>query len=70
MPQYHFVIDVTDHTYDDPDGAPFPSEGAATDFGRQLVCELKEGGFEAGAVLHITDESGQTVHSIPFWAVL
>jgi hypothetical protein len=70
MPRYHFIIDVPDHTYDDPDGANFPGDGAAKDFGHQLIYELKEGGFEsAGAILRVTDESGQTVHSIPFWAV-
>jgi hypothetical protein len=63
-----FIIEVPGHTYDDPDGVRFPSDGAAKDYGHQIVRELIEGEFEwAGAVLHIRDESGQTVHFIPLW---
>ena len=68
MPRYYFIIDMPDHTYDDLDGEPLPSEGAAKAYGRRVVRELKESHFElAGAVLRVRDESGQTIHSIPFW---
>ena len=68
MPRYYFTVDMPDHTYDDPDGEPLPSDGAAKDYGRRVVRELKESDFEsAGAVLRVRDESGLTIHSIPFW---
>jgi hypothetical protein len=67
MPRYYFIIEVPDHTYDDPDGELFPSDEAAKDYGYLIVRELKEGEFEAGAIMHIKDEDGQTIHSVPFW---
>jgi hypothetical protein len=70
MRRYYFIIDVPDYTYDDPEGEHFLSQEAAREYGHQIIRELEEGGFEsAGAVLHITDESGHTIHSIPFWMV-
>lgn len=70
MPRYHFIIQMTDHTYDDPNGENLPSHEAARALGRHIVRELKEDGFEsAGAVMRVTDEGGQTVLSIPFWAI-
>lgn len=70
MPRYHFIIEAPDHTYDDPDGTHFSSDGAAKDYGHQIVHELIKGEFEsAGAVMHVTDESGRIIHSIPFWAM-
>lgn len=69
MARYYFIIDVPDHTYDDPEGEQFLSQEAAREYGHRIIRELTEGGFEAGAVLRITDESGQTVHSTPFWIV-
>lgn len=70
MPRYYFIIEVPDHTYDDPDGEQLPSDGAAKDYGYQIVRELKEGEFEsAGAVLRVQDENGQTIHCIPFWVL-
>jgi hypothetical protein len=68
MPRYYFIIEVPDHTYNDPDGELLPGDEAAKDYGYCVVRELIEGEFEsAGAVLRIRDESGQTIHSIPFW---
>ena len=68
MHRYYFIIEMPDHTYDDPEGERLPSDGAAKDYGRRVVRELKESDFEsAGAVLRVTDESGQTIDSIPFW---
>lgn len=68
MPRYYFVIEMPDHIYDDPEGEELPSDEAAKDYGRRVVRELKETDSElAGAVLHVRDESGRTIDSIPFW---
>jgi hypothetical protein len=68
MPRYYFIIETPDHTYDDPEGELLPSDGAAKDYGRRVVRELKENDFElAGAVLRVRDESNQTIDSILFW---
>ena len=67
MPRYHFVVCEADHTHDDPDGMHLPSRDAAKDHGNRIVHELKDGGYCPGnAALVIHDETGQTVHSIPF----
>lgn len=70
MPRYHFIIQMTDHTFDDPNGEDLPSPEDARTIGHHIIRELKEDGFEsAGAVMRVTDEGGQTVLSIPFWAI-
>jgi hypothetical protein len=69
MRRYRFVIHASDHTYDDPDSEPFISEAAAKDHGRRIIRELREDGFDPSSVLHVTNENGVTVHSIPFWIV-
>jgi hypothetical protein len=69
MHRYHFIISAVDHTYDDPYGEPFASEGAARDYGHRVVRELRADGFDLSAVLRVTNETGATVHSIPFWAL-
>ena len=67
MPRYHFVVCEPDHTHDDADGMHLPSHDAAKDLGNRMVLELKDGGYRPGnAALVIHDETGQTVHSIPF----
>jgi hypothetical protein len=68
MRQYYFIIEMPDYTYDDTEGELLPSDEAAKDYGHRVICELKESEFEsAGAIMHVRDESGQTVCSIPFW---
>ena len=68
MPRYYLIIETTGYIYDDPEGDQLPSDRAAKDYGHRAVCELKESGFElAGAVLHVRNERGQTIHSSPFW---
>lgn len=69
MPRYHFVIHATDATYDDPSGEEFSCKESAREYGQQVIRELREDGFDPGAVLDVRDENGQTVHSIPFWTV-
>jgi len=61
------IVQFPDQMHDDPEGQHFPSHDAARDHGHRIVRELKEGGYHApGAVLHVRDETGQTIHSIPF----
>ena len=68
MPRYYFIIEAPDYIYDDPEGEQLSSDAAAKDYGHRVIRELKESGFEtAGTVLHIRDENGQTIDSIPFW---
>jgi NAD(P)-dependent dehydrogenase (short-subunit alcohol dehydrogenase family) len=69
MRRYRFIIHAADYTYDDPDGEPFLCEWAAREHGHRIIRELKEGGFDLSAVLHVTNEKGVTVHSVPFWAL-
>jgi Domain of unknown function (DUF6894) len=67
MPRYYFVVETPDHTYGDSEGEPLPSDTAAKTYGHRVVCELKDSDFQsAGAVLHVRDEGGQTIRSIPF----
>jgi hypothetical protein len=67
MPRYHFVVRASDHTHDDPNGTHFPDHDSARDHGHRIVREPKEGGYHPeDGVLLIRDETGQTVHSIPF----
>jgi len=67
MPCYHFVVRAPDHTHDDPDGTHFPTHEAAREHGHRIVRELREDGYTPGdAALLVQDETGQTVHSIPF----
>jgi len=66
MPRYHFLIEFPDHTLDDPDGQNFPDSNAAIEHGHRIVRELREGGdYSPGAVLHVRDEAGQPIHSMP-----
>lgn len=68
MHRYYFIVEMPDHTYDDPEGEPLPSDVAAKDYARRVVRELKESDFKwASAVLRVRDESGRTIDSIPFW---
>jgi hypothetical protein len=65
MPHYHFVVREPDYTLDDPDGMHLPNHEAARDQAHRIVRELQEDGL-SDAVLLVHDETGQTVHSIPF----
>jgi hypothetical protein len=67
MPCYHFVVRAAEYTLDDQDGEHFSDYGAATEHGHRIVRELREDGYNPGnAALLIQDDTGQTVHSIPF----
>jgi Domain of unknown function (DUF6894) len=67
MPRYYFVVEMPGHTYNDSEGEQLPSDAAAKNYGDRVVRELKESDFQsAGAVLHVRDEGGQTIRSIPF----
>jgi hypothetical protein len=69
MGRYYFIIRAADHTYDDPDGEPFTSEVAAKDHAHRIIRELRADGFDLSSVLRVTNETGATIHSIPFWAL-
>jgi hypothetical protein len=67
MPRYHFVVHLAGNKYDDPDGMILAGPNAAKEHGHRLVRELKEDGYHPpGAILHVLDAAGLTVHSIPF----
>ena len=67
MPRYFFVVEMPDHIFDDPDGERLPNDAAAKDYGERVVRELKESNFACDrATLHVKDERGRTVRSIPF----
>jgi len=67
MPRYHFVVRTPNDMLDDPDGMHLPNHDAAKDEGNRIVRELKDDGYCPGnAALVIKDETGQTVHSVPF----
>jgi hypothetical protein len=67
MPWYYFVVEMPDHTYDDSEGKHLPSDQDAKDYGARVVRELRESDFEsAGAILHVRDEGGQIIQTIPF----
>jgi hypothetical protein len=67
VPRYHFVVHAPDHKHDDPFGTVLPGRGAAKEHGHRIVRELKEGGYDPpGATLHVLDETGEPIHSIPF----
>jgi hypothetical protein len=68
MPHYHFLVRTSDQMLDDSDGMHLPNHDAAKDEGNRIVRELKDDGYCPGdAALLIKDETGQTIHSIPFW---
>ncbi len=67
MPRYHFVVHAPDHSHDDPFGTILMGHEAAREHGHRIVRELKEGGYHPpGAILHVLDAAGETVHAIPF----
>lgn len=65
--RYHFIIRAPDDAHDDPEGVMLPGTIAARAYGHRIVRELKEGGYDPpGAVLHVQDETGQTIHCVAF----
>jgi len=67
MSRYYFIVLAPDHTHNDRYGLRLLSHEAARDYGQRVVRELADGGYHpSGAVLHVQDETGQTIHSIPF----
>jgi hypothetical protein len=67
VPRYHFVVHAQDHKHDDPLGTFLSGHEAAREHGHRIVRELKEGGYDPpGTILHVLDEHGQTIHSVPF----
>lgn len=49
------------------EGEQLPNDAVAKSYGGRVVRELKERDFESdGAILHVRNEAGQTIQSIPF----
>ena len=67
MPRYRFVIHTHNDKLHDESGTILPGSLAAKEYGHRVVRELKAGGYDPpGATLHVLDETGETIHSIPF----
>lgn len=67
LPRYYFVVRAQDHEHPDPDGMMLADPHTAREHARRVVDELKEDGYHPpGAILHVLDESGETVDTIPF----
>jgi hypothetical protein len=66
MLRYHFVIHAPDYKHDDPCGVMLLGPAAARDHGQRIVQELRGGYHPPGTILHVLDETGETIHSIPF----
>lgn len=67
LPRYYFVVRAQDHEHLDPDGMILAGPNTAKEHGRRVVDELKQDGYHPpGAILHVLDESGAIVHTIPF----
>jgi hypothetical protein len=68
MPRYHFLIRWPDHIDEDDEGTVLPSEDAAARYAQRIINELREaGGYDDPSLtLHVNDEWGRAVFSIPF----
>jgi hypothetical protein len=67
VPRYYFVLQAPDHMHDDPLGVVLPGHEAAREYGQRIIRELREGGYgPPGAMLHVLDAAGETIHSIQF----
>jgi Domain of unknown function (DUF6894) len=67
MPRYYFVVEMPDHTYGDSEGEQLPNDAAAKNYGARVVRELRQSDFHSvDAILHVRDEGGQIIRSIPF----
>jgi len=67
IPRYYFVVRAQDQEHADPDGIVLAGPNTAREHGHRVVRELKQGGYHPpGAILHVQDESGETIHRIPF----
>ena len=69
MPQYFFTIHRGDRVKDDPDSTYLPDVTAALSYAESTIRELqkKMGYNDLALMMFVTDQSGQTVLSLPFF---
>ena len=69
MPQYFFTIHGRDQVEDDPDGTYLPDVAAALSYAEYTIRELRKKGDynDLALMMFVTDQSGQTVLSLPFF---
>ena len=69
VPQYFFTIHRGDRVEDDPDSAYLPDVAAALSYAEHTIQELrkKSGYNDLALMMIVTDQSRQTVLSLPFW---
>jgi hypothetical protein len=69
VPRYFFTIHGRDRVEDDPDGIYLPDAAAALSYAEHTIRELrkKSGYDDLALMMFVTDQSGQTVLSLPFF---
>ena len=69
MPQYFFTIQGRDRVENDPDGTYLPDVAAALSYAEYTIRELRKKGDynDLALMMFVTDQSGQTVLSLPFF---
>ena len=69
MPRYFFTIRGRDRVEDDPDGIDLPDAAAALSHAEHIIRELrkKSGYNDLALMMFVTDQSGRTVLSLPFF---
>ena len=69
MPRYFFTIHKQDRVEDDPNGTYLPDVAAALSYAEYTIRELRKKGDynDLALMMFVTDQSGQTVLSLPFF---
>ena len=69
MPRYFFTIHGRNRVEDDRDGTYLPDVAAALSYAESTIRELrkKSGCNDLALMMFVTDQSGQTVLSLPFF---
>ena len=69
MPRYFFTIHGRNRLEDDRDGTYLPDVAAALSYAEYTIRELrkKSGCNDLALMMFVTDQSGQTVLSLPFF---
>ena len=69
MPRYFFTIHGRNRVEDDRDGTYLPDVAAALSYAEYTIQELrkKSGCNDLALMMFVTDQSGQTVLSLPFF---
>jgi hypothetical protein len=69
VPRYFFTIHRRDRVEDDPDGIYLPNVATALSYAEYTFRELrkKSGYNDLALMMFATDQSGQTVLSLPFF---